>query len=61
LQLSAEGPGISPLSRLAAWEGRLSGFGGEDASRLRENAEEAYYDFFALACWPDIVVAEWGR
>jgi len=53
---SAEAQDLAVIG-LAAWE-KAIGVWGEDASRLRENAEEAYYDF-CTRCWPDIVVAEW--
>lgn len=42
---------------LAAWEKAIRVWG-EDADRLRENAEAAYYDF-CTRCWPDILVGEW--
>ncbi|MCY0146545.1 GNAT family N-acetyltransferase [Hoeflea sp. G2-23] len=43
---------------LAAWEAAVGAWG-EDADRLRDNAEAAYYDF-CTRFWPDILVAEWN-
>ena len=42
---------------LAAWEKAIRVWG-EDAERLRENAQIAYHSFCNRG-WPDILVAEW--
>lgn len=53
---SAEAQDLARIG-LAAWENVIR-IWGEDAGRLRKNAENAYYDF-CTRCWPDILVAEW--
>ncbi len=53
---SAEAQDLAKIG-LAAWEKAIRVWG-EDAERLRANAEQAYFDFCTKG-WPDILVAEW--
>jgi ribosomal-protein-alanine N-acetyltransferase len=53
---SAEAQDLAHIG-LKSWEQAIR-LWGEDADRLRDNAEKAYFDFCTRS-WPDILVAEW--
>ncbi|MCY0094676.1 GNAT family N-acetyltransferase [Hoeflea ulvae] len=53
---SAEAQDLSKIG-LAAWEKAIRVWG-EDADRLRQNANDAFYGF-CTGHWPDILVGEW--